>query len=859
MTRSAEEIFHQVRGVPLSERAGQLNGACGDDATLRARVEALLQADAEVGDFLRTSSESAPNLDHAAAATIDAPSRESPGTRIGPYKLMEMLGEGGFGMVWLAERREPFVQRVALKIIKAGMDTKAVIARFEQERQALAVMDHPSVAKVLDAGMTAAGRPYFVMEHVAGEPITDYCDKHRLTIRQRLELFIPVCEAVQHAHHKGIIHRDIKPSNILVGVRDDQPVPKVIDFGVAKAVSHTLTDKTIFTETGQLIGTPEYMSPEQAEMRGGDIDTRSDVYSLGAVLYELLTGEVPFESKILRGAGPEGIRKVIREQDPPKPSTRLTSMEADAVTVIAQQRRVERAELATQLRRELDWIPLKALRKDRTERYSSPADLARDIRNYLEGKPLEAGPESAAYRFKKLARRNKGLFAAVTSVAAALLIGVLGFAWQAHRIRIERDAAVAERAKAEAINGFVTEFLRSADPNQGGTQAMTIADAMMLALQTLDRGELKDQPGAVAGLLRTIATILNGNGKSVEAEAPAVRALEIERELHPGDHPDVAASLFALAEVRETLGQAKDAESLAEQSLLMRRRLFVGDHADVANSLSQLGRICDFQGRFEEARTMHVQALEIRRRLFNGDHPDVAESLHAVALALDNAGRTPEAEPLYLQALQMRQRLYKGDHPAVAEALNDFAWVYVPTKRFAEAEALWVQSLEMNRRLFQGDHIEVVSGLLNVGYARRELGRLEEAEPPLIEALEMSRRLFPGDNPRVVTCLCSLAYLRHQMGRMAEARSEFDEALAMSRRLAPTGSMLQSFALWTSGSARLDTDGAAAALPELEAAVSMAEKILPPGHPELEKYRETLNKCRQALDAASATTSPPEP
>jgi serine/threonine protein kinase len=382
---------------------------------------------------------------------------ERPGDWIGPYRLLERIGEGGFGTVYLAERREHISQRVALKVIKPGMDTRAVVARFEQERQALAVMDHPFIAKVFDAGATPAGRPYFVMEHVAGEPITDYADRHNLSVRKRLELFAGVCEAVQHAHLKGIIHRDIKPSNILVSVRDGQPLPKVIDFGVAKAITHALTEKTIFTETGQLIGTPEYMSPEQAEMGTTDIDTRTDVYSLGVVLYELLSGLLPFDSEDLRSAGFAAICKVLREKDPPKPSTRLSTVNAASAEDIARHRRVQREHLATELRRELDWIPLKAIRKDRTERYQSPADLARDVRNYLEGKPLEAGPESAAYRMKKYIRRNKGRVAAAAAAVLMLqlVLGLAGTLWQATEAqraaqRAGERAVAAYKAQAEA-------------------------------------------------------------------------------------------------------------------------------------------------------------------------------------------------------------------------------------------------------------------------------------------------------------------------------------------------------------------------------------------------------------------------
>jgi WD40 repeat protein/serine/threonine protein kinase len=453
-----ESIFAQALEIgSAADRAAFLDRACADNPALRAGVEALLRADAKSGDLL--------DLPEGPVATVEyRGSGEAPGTFIGPYKLLEQIGEGGFGVVFMAEQTQPVRRKVALKVLKPGMDTRQVVARFEAERQALALMDHPNIAKVHDAGATDSGRPFFVMELVKGVPITEFCDRSHLPVRERLGLFVDVCRAVQHAHHKGVIHRDIKPTNVLVTLHDGVPVVKVIDFGVAKAMGQQLTDRTLFTGFAQMVGTPLYMSPEQAEMSGLDVDTRTDIYALGVLLYELLTGTTPFDKERFKQAGYDEIRRIIREEEPARPSTRISTLGPAAATISAS-RRTDPHGLRRQCRKELDWIVMKCLEKDRNRRYETASGLAADVQRYMNDEPLQACPPSAWYRFCKLARRKRRALVTMSALGLAALVGIGALAvstvlvWRANKElkeAVERERLAADRERREAYFQRIT-------------------------------------------------------------------------------------------------------------------------------------------------------------------------------------------------------------------------------------------------------------------------------------------------------------------------------------------------------------------------------------------------------------------
>jgi serine/threonine protein kinase/tetratricopeptide (TPR) repeat protein len=672
------------------------------------------------------------------------PIAERPGTVIGPYKLMEQIGEGGMGLVFVAEQQQPVRRRVALKIIKPGMDSNQVIARFEAERQALAVMDHQNIAKVYDAGTTDSGRPYFVMELVHGIPITDYCDANKLTPRQRLELFVPVCQAIQHAHQKGIIHRDIKPSNILVTMYDDKPVPKVIDFGVAKAIEQRLTEKTVYTQFGTLVGTFEYMSPEQAEMNAFGVDTRSDIYSLGVLLYELLTGTTPLERPRLREAAFDEIRRIIKEEEPQRPSVRLST--SGALAKVAAARKTDPGKLSRLVRGELDWVVMRCLEKDRTRRYDTASGLARDVERYLKDEPVEARPPTVGYRFRKMARRNKVALTTAALVAAALLLGTVASTWQAVRATRaeadaraaedkaikERDRADAEKASAQATLRFLlADVLEQADPSRqgGANRNLTVRELLKKATDRL--GKNKDLPPRTEVAIRqTVGRIYLSVGEFKSAEDQLARACALLEQNAVEDAPDTLDAVFELGLVYWFQSDLIRAESLSRRVLEGRRRLYREDHRATLGAAAHLAMIYNVQGDFDRAVELYVPALEASRKAYGDQDPITLNLMFGLGTTYAvSGGRPDKGEPLLASVLKAQQAVLGDKNPELTATRTVLASVLLQLKRLPEAEREAKQAFEV-RRKFAGERNPFTfitqATLIQIYLAQ---GRRDEAAP----------------------------------------------------------------------------------------------------------------------------------
>ena len=794
---AAEGIFSAALALPLSGRSEYLANACEGDARLRQRVEALLRAHDAPEAFLPER----PASPVAAPSILPPliPETEKPGDRIGRYKLLEKLGEGGCGVVYMAEQEAPIRRRVALKIIKLGMDTRQVVARFEAERQALALMDHPNIAKVHDAGATETGRPYFVMELVGGIKITDYCEQNHLDTGQRLDLFIQVCRAIQHAHQKGVIHRDIKPSNVLVATQDGVLVPKVIDFGIAKATQGRLTDQTLFTAFEQFLGTPAYMSPEQAQLGGLDVDTRSDIYSLGVLLYELLTGKTPFDAKELLASGWEVMRRAIQEKEPPTPSTRLSEERLALVAQGASQSATRYPQSA--IDKDLDWIVMKCLEKDRARRYETANGLAKDIERHLNNEPVLARPPSNLYRFEKMIRRNKLIFAGAALVGAALALGFGVSTWmflqerqarrEQARLRLEAQAKEqslrTEAAKSQEVKKFLESMLEGIKPSVAlGRDTQILREILQTSADRVTH-ELTNQPEVQVELLNVIGSAYQGIDLYNHAEPIYREALRIARRDLGNENLLVAQSLYGIA---TSITQREPQPPLLREALAIQRKLLGEEHEAVAKSLAWLGRIISEDPKLAaEGEAMEREALAIRRKLFGETNLNVSSSLHLLGMVLDYEGKLTEAENVYRQALSISKSIYGDTHPELVRALRGLGRELLEQAQEEEesgsgqgaASVKWAQALQylrealkMNWHFHSVNDDSSVDALNHLVMALRWKGRIAETEQLFEEAFSLwKERLEPEINGLLIV----RASFRFRDGRFTEAAADLAKIL----------------------------------------------------------------------------------
>jgi serine/threonine protein kinase len=774
-----------------AERPAYLDQACAGDPSLRRRVEELLRAHEQAEGFM----ESPPaGLDFQRPESLHLPVLEKPGDKIGRYKLLQQIGEGGCGVVYMAEQEEPVKRRVALKILKLGMDTKQVIARFDAERQALALMDHPNIAKVLDAGATDTGRPYFVMELVRGIKITEFCDQNNLTIRERLDLFVLVCRAIQHAHQKGIIHRDVKPSNILVTENDGVPVPKVIDFGIAKATQGRLTDQTLFTAFEQFIGTPAYMSPEQAVMTSLDIDTRSDIYSLGVLLYELLTGKTPFDQKELLAAGLDAMRRTIREVEPVKPSTRFTQEELAQSAALdksairpAAPKRSEGGNPKSAIDRDLDWIVMKALEKDRTRRYETANGLARDVQRYLDNEPITARPPSRLYRFQKLVRRNKLAFASASAVAAALVIGLGVATWmffkekaareravtaEKEQIRL-RDEAQTEAAKSWQVAQFLKDMLSGVNPWVAeGRDTTLLREILDNTAQRIER-DLKDQPKVEAELLDIIGRAYFETGPPGKAEALLGKGLAIARSL-PGDNRALIAQLLHDSAVlfgRET--RFPEAETALRESITILRTLS-GEWANqsLMHSHSVLGWVLLSEGKLSEAEAAEREALRLARKPDGSEDVSATEHLRFLGQILDAQGKLDEAEATHRRAIAICRNLGATNTYHYAGVLRFLGDTLMHEKKLVEAEAVYREALAVHRKFSdQQRSSELAWDLTSLAELLNQQGNYAEAEDAFRHVWLIQKKVLGEDHPYTLRTRSQLIAVLQKAGKTNEAKA----------------------------------------------------------------------------------------
>lgn len=695
--------------------------------------------------------------------------------RIGPYRILDTLGEGGMAVVYLAEQAEPVKRRVALKILKPGMDTKQVVARFETERQALAVLDHPNIAKVFDGGVTEMGTPYFVMERVQGIPITDYCDDNRLGTAERVRLFIDVCSAVQHAHHKGLIHRDLKPSNLLVGVVDGRPMVKVIDFGIAKAATPTLKEQTLLTKVGQVIGTPQYMSPEQADASGLDVDTRTDIYSLGVVLYELLVGIVPLD---LTAIGDHAIRLALREKDPQKPSTRVTEL-GDTEDEIARARGTDPVTLKRQLKGDLDWIVMQAIAKDRTRRYETANALAVECRRYLSHEPVMARPPSARYVLQRFVRRNRLMVTAAAIAVVAVFAGATAATLGFIRASEAEEAAVKDAATARETTQFLVDLFQVSDPwsfspvsNKSGTD--------ITAREVLDKGaerirdELQHQPEVQGGLMVAIGRVFMGLGLPEQAGPLLLDGLETRRQVYPAEHIGIGDSLLALARYYLMIGEIDQSLAVHREAISIYENAWGKDVVGLAWMLSELAVTLTHKGELNEALEVQSRALDILRTDPDPDAEVVGYALNNLGFVQNGLSLFQDAALSFEEAIDvLAETDARGQY---SRALSNLSAAYLSSGRLAESQVFQEEALAIKLEWFGPDHTETAYSMANLSFIHQYFGDFEKSAALKRESIDIFSKRLGENHPNVAVILGSLGMDLTLQGRYDDAERTLFEA-----------------------------------------------------------------------------------
>ncbi len=779
-------LLDEVLDLPSEKREAYLASACADDPTLRREIETLLDLESEaqekIGESVMTF---APKLLPEADEILPPPAEMAEGERIGSYRIVRQLGQGGMGTVYLAQRADGlFEQAVAIKLIKRGFDTDDLLSRFTYERQILAALDHPNIARLYDGGMTSDGQPYFIMEYVDGVPLNDYCDHNRLTTKQRLALFRTVCRAVQYAHQNLIVHRDLKPSNILV--TEDRTV-KLLDFGIAKLLDEEDAEQTApVTRPGMRFLTPEYASPEQ--IRGEAITTATDVYQLGVLLYELLTGRRPYR---LTERLKYEIERVILEEEPTRPSmvvgqtqevrqgknitqiTPETVSEARSTTAEGLQRR---------LSGDLDNIVLKALKKDAGERYGTVEQFAEDLKRHLVGLPVSARRETLAYRMRKFVQRNKAGVAAAVAIAI-LLVSVAGLAIVFAVTTVRQNQQITqERDKARQVTAFLADLFKMSDPRQAQGETVTAREMLDAGAERVEE-ELSDQPDVQAEMMGVMSQVYRSLGLFDPAEDLAREALRLRQDFFGQQHLDVALSMNDLGLVLRDKGNYAAAESLHQQALATQRSLLGNEHPEIARSLSNLGAVLGMRGKPREAELFFREALAMQRKLLGNNHEDVPKSLTNLATALRNQANYEAAELLYREALEIRRKLLSAKHPDVAWTLTNLASLLTQQGNYDEAEPLFRDALAIQREVLDEEHPALALTLQSLASVLSGKGDYDEAEAFYREALTMQRHLLGPKHPNVAWSLDGIAWVLSRKGNHDEAEALFRQALAIQREV----------------------------------------------------------------------------